>query len=582
MSFETLGLSADILRAVGDLGYTQPTPIQQQAIPAVLQGGDLLAGAQTGTGKTAGFTLPILQMLSSRAAPAAANGKRRVRALVLTPTRELAAQVEESVTQYGKYLKLNSMTVFGGVSMVPQVKQLARGVDILVATPGRLLDHMQQKTVDLSGVEILVLDEADRMLDMGFIRDIRRVLAVLPAKRQNLLFSATFSDEIKQLADGLLKSPALIEVARRNTTAETVAQKIHPVDRDRKRELLEHLVREHNWFQVLVFTRTKHGANRLAEQLTKGGVPALAIHGNKSQGARTRALAEFKSGTLQVLVATDIAARGIDIDQLPHVVNFDLPEVAEDYVHRIGRTGRAGAQGEAVSLVCVDEHQLLTAIERLIKRTIDREVIPGFEPDPHAVAQPIRKNQPGGRGGAPGGRGGRGDGQSARAPREAREGGRDGNRDGSRDGNRSPRQGGDAGKPRHSADGAGRNGERGEQRNAPRTAVAANGGRNAGANGGRGGNGGNGGFSGNQASQPGKRTGGGGGAGKRVEGQRAAQGAGAGYQGQGRDGRDGRDGQNASRGQGGGERSDFAQRGPRPARRDGVGAALLMGKPKRD
>ncbi|WP_087691130.1 MULTISPECIES: DEAD/DEAH box helicase [unclassified Pandoraea] len=573
MSFETLGLSADILRAVSDLGYTQPTPIQQQAIPAVLQGGDLLAGAQTGTGKTAGFTLPILQMLSSRAAPAAANGKRRVRALVLTPTRELAAQVEESVTQYGKYLPLTSMTVFGGVSMVPQVRQLARGVDILVATPGRLLDHMQQKTVDLSAVEILVLDEADRMLDMGFIRDIRRVLAVLPAKRQNLLFSATFSDEIKQLADGLLKSPALIEVARRNTTAETVAQKIHPVDRDRKRELLEHLVRENNWFQVLVFTRTKHGANRLAEQLTKGGVPALAIHGNKSQGARTRALAEFKSGTLQVLVATDIAARGIDIDQLPHVVNFDLPEVAEDYVHRIGRTGRAGAQGEAVSLVCVDEHQLLTAIERLIKRQIDTEVVPGFEPDPTAVAQPIRKNQSGGRG-APGGGGGggrgRGDGQQARAPREARE-----PREGGRDG-RAPRQG-DAGKPRHAADGGGqRNGERNAP--APRTSGAATGGRNGG------GNGNGGGFGGNQ-SQPGKRAGGGGnggsggvGGGKRVEGQRAPARAtqGAAHQGQ------NRDGQNASRGQGGGERSDFAQRGPRPARRDGVGAALLMGKPKRD
>ncbi|VVE48997.1 DEAD/DEAH box helicase [Pandoraea aquatica] len=552
MSFETLGLSADILRAVADLGYTQPTPIQLQAIPAVLQGGDLLAGAQTGTGKTAGFTLPILQMLSSRSHPAAANGKRKVRALVLTPTRELAAQVEESVTQYGKYLRLTSMTVFGGVSMVPQVKQLSRGVDILVATPGRLLDHMQQKTVDLSGVEILVLDEADRMLDMGFIRDIRRVLAALPAKRQNLLFSATFSDEIKQLADGLLKSPALIEVARRNTTAETVDQKIYPVDRDRKRELLEHLVREHNWFQVLVFTRTKHGANRLAEQLTKGGIPALAIHGNKSQGARTRALAEFKSGTLQVLVATDIAARGIDIDQLPHVVNFDLPEVAEDYVHRIGRTGRAGANGEAVSLVCVDEHQLLQQIERLIKRTIDREVIPGFEPDPHAVAQPIRKNQQGnGRGAGGGGRGGRGAGggggddarQSARAPREPRE---------PRDGGRGARQGGEA-KPR-------REGERG------------------GRQGGNGGNGGNAGNSSNVGQSAGRREQAPKRPGNPVDGQRApartAQGAG-----------NARQGQNAARAQnggGGGERGDFGQRGPRPARRDGAGGALLMGKPKRD
>ena len=538
MSFETLGLSADILRAVADLGYTHPTPNQLQAIPAVLQGGDLLAGAQTGTGKTAGFTLPILQMLASRARPAAANGKRPVRALVLTPTRELAAQVEESVTQYGKYLRLTSMTVFGGVSMVPQVKQLARGVDILVATPGRLLDHMQQKTVDLSGVEILVLDAADRMLDMGFIRDIRRVLAVLPAKRQNLLFSATFSDEIKQLADGLLKSPALIEVARRNTTAETIAQKIHPVDRDRKRELLEHLVREHNWFQVLVFTRTKHGANRLAEQLTKGGIPALAIHGNKSQGARTRALAEFKSGTLQVLVATDIAARGIDIDQLPHVVNFDLPEVAEDYVHRIGRTGRAGANGEAVSLVCVDEHQLLTQIERLIKRTIDREVIPGFEPDPHAVAQPIRKAQQGR--GAGGGRGGRSGGddarQPARAPREARE------PKPRREGERGGRQGGNGGK-------AG-------------TGVNA-------------GNAGNAGHGGQQRQQAPKRQ-----ADAQRAPARAAQPSGAPRQGQ---GQDGRSSQSAPRGQGGGgERGDFAQRGPRPARRDGAGGALLMGKPKRD
>ncbi|MFJ2995328.1 DEAD/DEAH box helicase [Pandoraea sp. NPDC087047] len=558
MSFETLGLSADILRAVADLGYTQPTPIQLQAIPAVLQGGDLLAGAQTGTGKTAGFTLPILQKLSTStpksaaAIAAAAKGKRPVRALVLTPTRELAAQVEESVTQYGKYLRLTSMTVFGGVSMDPQVKKLARGVDILVATPGRLLDHMQQKTVDLSAVEILVLDEADRMLDMGFIRDIRRVLAALPAARQNLLFSATFSDEIKQLADGLLKSPALIEVARRNTTAETVAQKIHPVDRDRKRELLEHLVREHNWFQVLVFTRTKHGANRLAEQLTKGGIPALAIHGNKSQGARTRALAEFKSGTLQVLVATDIAARGIDIDQLPHVVNFDLPEVAEDYVHRIGRTGRAGANGEAISLVCVDEHLLLQQIERLIKRTIEREVIPGFEPDPHAVAQPIRKNQQGNGRGAGGGRGGRNGGdddarQSARAPREPRD---------SRDGGRGARQGGES-KPRREGERGGRQGGNGGN--------AANA-----ANAGHGINVGNVGQGAGQRQQAPKRQG---------DAQRPPARAAQGSQGSGA----ARQGQSAARGQGGGgERGDFAQRGPRPARRDGAGGALLMGKPKRD
>jgi ATP-dependent RNA helicase RhlE len=399
MSFDSLGLSEPLVRAVNELGYTTPTPIQTQAIPAVLNGGDLLAGAQTGTGKTAGFTLPILQRLNSM--PPAAGGKRVVRALILTPTRELAAQVEESVRAYGKYLKLKSTVMFGGVGINPQIDALRRGVDIVVATPGRLLDHMQQKTIDLSHLEILVLDEADRMLDMGFIHDIKRVLAKLPPKRQNLLFSATFSDEIKTLADNLLDSPALIEVARRNTTAETVAQKIHPVDRDRKRELLTHLVQQHSWFQVLVFTRTKHGANRLAEQLTKDGISALAIHGNKSQSARTRALAEFKDGTLQVLVATDIAARGIDIDQLPHVVNFDLPNVPEDYVHRIGRTGRAGATGEAVSLVCVDELQLLKDIEKLIKRPIPQEVIAGFEPDPTAKPEPILRRGQGGGGRSP-------------------------------------------------------------------------------------------------------------------------------------------------------------------------------------
>ncbi|MBR8346697.1 DEAD/DEAH box helicase [Burkholderia ambifaria] len=392
MSFESLGLAEPLVKAVNELGYTSPTPIQQQAIPAVLGGGDLLAGAQTGTGKTAGFTLPILQRLHTYYAEHR-GAKRAVRALILTPTRELAAQVEESVRAYSKYVKLRSTVMFGGVSINPQIDALKRGVDIVVATPGRLLDHMQQKTIDLSNLDILVLDEADRMLDMGFIHDIKRVLAKLPPQRQNLLFSATFSDEIKSLADSLLDSPALIEVARRNTTAESVAQKIHPVDRDRKRELLTHLIREHNWFQVLVFTRTKHGANRLAEQLTKDGISAMAIHGNKSQSARTRALAEFKSSTLQVLVATDIAARGIDIDQLPHVVNFDLPNVPEDYVHRIGRTGRAGATGEAVSLVCVDEKQLLRDIERLIKREIPQEVIAGFEPDPSAKPEPIQQRR---------------------------------------------------------------------------------------------------------------------------------------------------------------------------------------------
>ena len=381
MSFSSLGLSDALVRAVTEHGYTQPTPIQQQAIPAVLAGGDLLAGAQTGTGKTAGFVLPMLQRLSTapgRPAHASRTAKKPIRALILTPTRELAAQVEESVRIYGKYAKLTSMVMFGGVGIGAQTAQLKRGVDILVATPGRLLDHQGQGNLDLSRVEILVLDEADRMLDMGFIRDIKRILALLPKKRQNLLFSATFSDEIKDLADSLLDAPALIEVARRNSTVEIITQTVHPVDRDRKRELLSHLIRTQNWYQVLVFTRTKHGANKLAEQLNHDGITALAIHGNKSQGARTRALAEFKDASLQVLVATDIAARGIDIDQLPHVVNYDLPNVPHDYVHRIGRTGRAGATGEAVSLVCVDEHEFLRDIEKLIKRTLPRTVVAGL------------------------------------------------------------------------------------------------------------------------------------------------------------------------------------------------------------
>jgi ATP-dependent RNA helicase RhlE len=412
MSFAELGLAEPIVRAVTENGYTQPTPIQLQAIPAVLKGGDLLAGAQTGTGKTAGFTLPMLQLLSGKPRPAA----RTVRALVLTPTRELAAQVEESVRTYGKYLSLSSAVIFGGVNINPQIQKLARGLDILVATPGRLLDLMQQGAVDLRSVEILVLDEADRMLDMGFIRDIRKVLAVLPPKRQNLLFSATFSDEIRVLADGLLDNPAMIEVARRNSTVEVISQRIHPVDRDKKHQLLTYLIKEHNWFQVLVFTRTKHGANKLAEQLSKADIPSLAIHGNKSQAARTRALAEFKSADLQVLVATDIAARGIDIDQLPYVVNYDLPNVPEDYVHRIGRTGRAGSTGQAVSLVCVDEHGLLRDIERFIKREIAVEVIASFEPDPNARPQPIQlrsqehrgqsRHQQGKRPAAPAGRSG--------------------------------------------------------------------------------------------------------------------------------------------------------------------------------
>ena len=385
MSFSTLGLSEPILRAIADEGYTEPTPIQKSAIPAVLAGGDLLAGAQTGTGKTAGFTLPILQRLLD-ASPAVSKAPR---VLILTPTRELAAQVEASVRTYGKYLSLRSAVVFGGVGLHPQIEKLRRGVDILVATPGRLLDLHQQKALDLSKVSIFVLDEADRMLDMGFIHDIKKVMKLLPAQRQSLLFSATFSEDIKNLADKLLKSPQLIEVARRNKTAETILQKVHPVDRDRKQKLLSHLIKSGDWHQVLVFTRTKHGANKLVEQLGGDGITAMAIHGNKSQTARTRALAEFKSGDLRALVATDIAARGIDIEQLPHVVNYDLPNVAEDYVHRIGRTGRAGASGEAISFLTVDETRFLAEIERLTQQNLPQEVVPGFEADMNAQPMPI-------------------------------------------------------------------------------------------------------------------------------------------------------------------------------------------------
>jgi ATP-dependent RNA helicase RhlE len=389
MSFSDLGLSDEIVRAVTARGYTEPTPIQLQAIPAVLSGKDLLAGAQTGTGKTAGFTLPILQLLSKQSVRNEPIRRSPVRVLILTPTRELAAQVEESVREYGKFLNLNSMTIFGGVNINPQIQRLKGRVDILVATPGRLLDHVQQRTVDLSRIEILVLDEADRMLDMGFIRDIRRILALLPKQRQSLLFSATFSNEIKALAEGMLNQPVLIEVARRNATAELIAQKVYRVDRDKKHDLLSHLIKQKTWYQVLVFTRTKHGADRLSKQLTHDGIPAMAIHGNKSQMVRTRTLAKFKDGSLQVLVATDIAARGIDIVELPHVVNFDLPFVPEDYVHRIGRTGRAGSEGEAISLVCVDENKLLADIEKVIKRSLPQEVVSGFEPDPSIRAEPI-------------------------------------------------------------------------------------------------------------------------------------------------------------------------------------------------
>ena len=399
MTFSSLGLSEPIVRAVAELGYTEPTPIQREAIPVVLSGRDLLAAAQTGTGKTAGFVLPILERLMSASArsapqPAAQAGPvrrpvSRIRALILTPTRELAAQVEDNIRDYSRHLKLTSMAMFGGVSINPQIARLRQPLDILVATPGRLLDHVSQRTIDLSVVEILVLDEADRMLDMGFIHDIRRVLSLLPRQRQNLMFSATFSDEIRGLAAGLLDRPASIEVARRNAPAEAVAQKVILVDRDAKRALLAKLISDHAWYQVLVFTRTKHVANRLAEHLEKAGIAALAIHGNKSQNARTRALAGFKDGSLQVLVATDIAARGIDIDELPHVVNYELPNVPEDYVHRIGRTGRAGASGEALSLVCVDEFDFLRGIERLIGRELPRLTVAGFEPDLNARPEPI-------------------------------------------------------------------------------------------------------------------------------------------------------------------------------------------------
>ena len=417
MSFESLGLIPPLLKAIHEVGYTEPTPIQAQAIPAVLSGGDLLAGAQTGTGKTTGFTLPLLHKLALQLEKNGTGAKRPVRALILTPTRELAAQVEECVRSYGKYLPLRSLVIFGGVGMNPQIDALRRGVDILVATPGRLLDHHQQGTVDLSQVEYFVLDEADRMLDMGFIHDIRRVLAVLPKQKQSLLFSATFSDDIKALAERLLDHPKVIEVARRNATADTIGQKVFPVDRDKKKELLTHLIKSNDWHQVLVFTRMKHGANRLVEFLNKQGVTAMAIHGNKSQSARTKALSEFKSGELQALVATDIAARGIDIDQLPHVVNYELPNVPEDYVHRIGRTGRAGAEGEAVSLVCIDEEGFLADIEKLIKRSIPREVVSGFEPDPNAKAEPIQLGRRVLHGGANqrsgGGRSGGGQGHNA-------------------------------------------------------------------------------------------------------------------------------------------------------------------------
>ena len=378
MNFEELKLAPAILKAVLELGYETPTPIQQQAIPAVLEGKDLLGGAQTGTGKTAAFVLPILQRLTMSRSATNKFGGTGIRALVLTPTRELAAQVEESVRVYGKYLQLSSTVVFGGVGMNPQIDRVKRGIDVLVATPGRLLDLHGQGVLDLGQVQFLVLDEADRMLDMGFIHDVKKVLAVVPKEKQSLLFSATFSDEIRSLANNLLKEPVSIQVTPANTTVQRITQVIHPVGRSKKKALLAHIINEHDWSQVLVFTRTKFGANNVAEFLTKNGIHAMALHGNKSQAARTQALAGFKSGEIRALVATDIAARGIDIDDLPHVVNYEIPNVSEDYVHRIGRTGRAGASGAAVSLVCLDEEGFMEAIARFTRQDIPVQVIEGF------------------------------------------------------------------------------------------------------------------------------------------------------------------------------------------------------------
>ena len=386
MSFLNLGLCKELLRAIKEEGYTTPTPIQTESIPVILSKKDVLAAAQTGTGKTAGFTLPLLELLNKNYSK---DKKSSVKALILTPTRELATQVGQSVEVYGKYLPFKSAVIFGGVGINPQKAILKKGVDIITATPGRLLDLVFQDCLDLSKVEFLVLDEADRMLDMGFIHDIKKILSILPKHRQNLLFSATFSPEIKKLADGLLKTPVLIEVSKANSTSHKVEQTVHHVDKERKKELLIHLLNKNSWRQVLVFTRTKHGANKLSEALIKDKITSAAIHGNKSQGARTKALDDFKAGSVRVLVATDIAARGIDIDQLPHVINFELPNVPEDYVHRIGRTGRAGNSGDAISLVCIDEHDYLLAIEKLIKQKINKIAIEGFKVNPNIKAEPI-------------------------------------------------------------------------------------------------------------------------------------------------------------------------------------------------
>jgi ATP-dependent RNA helicase RhlE len=396
MKFDDLGLLPELLKAVTEAGYTEPTPIQAQAIPVVLAGKDVMGGAQTGTGKTAGFVLPLLQRLARHASTSPSPARHPVRALILTPTRELAMQVHESVQTYGKHIPLRDLVVYGGVDIKPQTEALRKGVEIVVATPGRLLDHVQQKSVNFNSVEVLVLDEADRMLDMGFIPDIKRILAMLPKERQSLLFSATFSEEIKRLADSMLKEPVLIEVARRNAVTETVTHRMHPVAQEHKRQLLAHMLKTSSLSQVLVFVGTKFGASRLAHYLEKQGIEATAIHGDKSQQQRTEALEDFKSGKARVLVATDVAARGLDIDDLPHVINYELPHVPEDYIHRIGRTGRAGKEGDATSLVCAEERGKLAEIEKLIKRPIEPIIVPGFEPEPGFYG-PLEKGQRGRR-----------------------------------------------------------------------------------------------------------------------------------------------------------------------------------------
>ncbi len=469
MNFEELNLAPAILKAVLEQGYETPTAIQAQAIPLVLAGHDLLGGAQTGTGKTAAFTLPMLQRLAST--PAAKNkfGGVGIRALVLTPTRELAAQVEESIRTYGKYLELSSTVIFGGVGMNPQISKLKKGVDLLVATPGRLLDLQQQGMLDLGQVQILVLDEADRMLDMGFIHDVKKVLALVPRDKQSLLFSATFSDEIRELANNLLKNPQSVQVTPRNTTVQRITQVIHPVGRGKKKALLAHIINAQNWSQVLVFTRTKFGANNVAEFLEKNGISAMALHGNKSQAARTQALAGFKSGEVRALVATDIAARGIDIDDLPHVVNYEIPNVSEDYVHRIGRTGRAGADGAAVNLVCLDEEGFMQDIERFTKQNIEVVVVEGFAPEPGEKAEPIamgRQTIWGGAGKPPSRDVMQAAAKAARTEmlqrvRESKGPGGNGGGGGQRQG-QGPRGGGNGG------GGGGRNGPPRGQRNAPR------------------------------------------------------------------------------------------------------------------